>query len=39
VLGAACVFTAIVSGMNYVVRWSVMAWEFRHSPGGCDATK
>jgi len=30
VIGAACVFTAIVSGLNYVVRWSAMALEHQH---------
>ena len=29
VLGAACVFSAIVSGMNYVLKWSVLAWQRR----------
>ncbi len=36
-LGAACVFTAIVSGMNYVVKWSVLAWEARHRAVGGDS--
>jgi cardiolipin synthase len=35
-LGAACVFTAIVSGMNYVVKWSVLAWEARRA-ADCDS--
>ena len=29
VLGAACVFSAIVSGMNYVLKWSTLAIEHR----------
>lgn len=29
VLGAACVFTAIVSGTNYVLQWSSLAWQRR----------
>ena len=30
VLGAAVVFTSIVSGLNYVLRWSVRAWRVSH---------
>jgi cardiolipin synthase len=30
VLGAAVVFTSIVSGLNYVLRWSVRAWRVAH---------
>lgn len=33
VLGAACVFSAIVSGMNYVLTWSAMAVEHHRSQG------
>ena len=38
-LGAACVFTAIVSGLNYVVKWSTLAWEARHRAAGCDSVR
>lgn len=30
VLGAAVVFTSIVSGLNYVLRWSARAWRVAH---------
>jgi len=30
VLGAAVVFTSIVSGLNYVLRWGVRAWRVAH---------
>jgi cardiolipin synthase len=30
VLGAAVVFTSIVSGLNYVLRWSARAWRVSH---------
>lgn len=30
VLGAAVVFTSIVSGLNYVLRWSTRAWRVAH---------
>jgi cardiolipin synthase len=30
VLGAAVVFTSIVSGLTYVLRWSVRAWRVAH---------
>jgi cardiolipin synthase len=30
-LGAAVVFTSIVSGLNYVLRWSKRAWRAKHS--------
>jgi cardiolipin synthase (CMP-forming) len=30
VLGAAVVFTSIVSGLNYVLRWSTRAWRLAH---------
>ncbi len=30
VLGAAVVFTSIISGLNYVLRWSVRAWRVAH---------
>jgi cardiolipin synthase len=30
-LGAACVFTAIVSGLNYVLRWSALAIAHHHT--------
>jgi cardiolipin synthase (CMP-forming) len=30
VLGAAVVFTSIVSGLTYVLRWSVRAWRMAH---------
>ena len=32
VLGAACVFSAIVSGTNYVLKWSSLAMQQRRSP-------
>lgn len=32
-LGAACVFTAIVSGLNYVLQWSAMAAQQRQLSG------
>jgi cardiolipin synthase len=31
VLGAAVVFTSLVSGLNYVLRWSERAWRVAHS--------
>lgn len=31
VLGAAVVFTSIVSGLTYVLRWSARAWRVAHS--------
>jgi cardiolipin synthase len=30
VLGAAVVFTSIVSGLSYVLRWSARAWRVAH---------
>jgi cardiolipin synthase len=30
VLGAAVVFTSIVSGLNYVLRWGARAWRVAH---------
>ncbi len=30
VLGAAVVFTSLVSGLNYVLRWSTRAWRVAH---------
>jgi cardiolipin synthase len=30
-LGASVVFTSLVSGMNYVLRWSKRAWQVRHA--------
>jgi cardiolipin synthase len=33
VLGAAVVFTSIVSGLNYVLRWSARAWRVAHGVG------
>jgi hypothetical protein len=30
VLGASVVFTSIVSGLTYVLRWSVRAWRVAH---------
>lgn len=33
VLGATVVFTSIVSGLNYVLRWSVRAWRVAHGTG------
>ena len=30
VLGAAVVFTSVVSGLNYVLRWSARAWRVAH---------
>jgi cardiolipin synthase len=33
VLGAAVVFTSIVSGLNYVLRWSARAWRVAHGAG------
>jgi cardiolipin synthase len=33
VLGAAVVFTSIVSGLNYVLRWSGRAWRTAHGAG------
>jgi phosphatidylglycerophosphate synthase len=33
VLGAAVVFTSIVSGLTYVLNWSVRAWRVAHSAG------
>jgi len=30
VLGAAVVFTSLVSGLNYVLRWSARAWRVAH---------
>jgi hypothetical protein len=30
VLGALVVFTSIVSGLNYVLRWSARAWRVAH---------
>jgi cardiolipin synthase len=30
VLGAAVVFTSVVSGLNYVLRWSTRAWRVAH---------
>lgn len=33
VLGAAVVFTSIVSGLTYVLRWSVRAWRVGHDVG------
>jgi cardiolipin synthase len=30
VLGAAVVFTSLVSGLNYVLRWSLRAWRVAH---------
>jgi cardiolipin synthase len=30
VLGAAVVFTSLVSGLNYVLRWSTRAWRMAH---------
>jgi cardiolipin synthase len=33
VLGAAVVFTSIVSGLTYVLRWSVRAWRVAHGEG------
>jgi hypothetical protein len=32
-LGAAVVFTSIVSGLNYVLRWSRRAWVVAHARG------
>ena len=32
-LGAAVVFTSIVSGLNYVLRWSRRAWVVAHTRG------
>jgi cardiolipin synthase len=32
-LGAAVVFTSIVSGLNYVLRWSRRAWVVAHAAG------
>lgn len=32
VLGAAVVFTSVVSGLTYVLRWSVRAWRVAHAP-------
>jgi cardiolipin synthase len=31
-LGAAVVFTSLVSGLNYVLRWSTRAWRVAHQP-------
>ena len=31
-LGAAVVFTSLVSGLNYVLRWSRRAWRVGHAP-------
>jgi cardiolipin synthase len=33
VLGATVVFTSIVSGLNYVLRWSSRAWRVAHGAG------
>jgi len=33
VLGAAVVFTSIVSGLTYVLRWSARAWRVAHGAG------
>jgi cardiolipin synthase len=33
VLGATVVFTSIVSGLNYVLRWSARAWRVAHGAG------
>jgi cardiolipin synthase len=33
VLGAAVVFTSIVSGLTYVLRWSARAWRAAHDAG------
>lgn len=33
VLGAAVVFTSIVSGLTYVLRWSARAWRMSHATG------
>ncbi len=33
VLGAAVVFTSIVSGLTYVLNWSVRAWRVAHDAG------
>ena len=33
VLGATVVFTSIVSGLNYVLRWSSRAWRVAHGVG------
>ena len=33
VLGAACVFTAIVSGLNYILNWSAMAFSHPRKHG------
>ena len=33
VLGAAVVFTSIVSGLTYVLRWSTRAWRVAHGAG------
>lgn len=30
-LGAAVVFTSVVSGLNYVLRWSKRAWQMTHA--------
>jgi cardiolipin synthase (CMP-forming) len=31
-LGALVVFTSVVSGLNYVLRWSARAWRVAHGP-------
>jgi cardiolipin synthase len=32
-LGAAVVFTSVVSGLSYVLRWSARAWHVAHGVG------
>ena len=32
-LGAAVVFTSVISGLNYVLRWSQRAWQMTHEAG------
>lgn len=33
VLGAAVVFTSVVSGLTYILRWSARAWHIAHGAG------